>query len=140
MWDSPAGREPGASGWGGLVTTAGCYWAQPWGLGGVASTRFTAVPRLAVVPAAGVWRMTVPGSKLQLPLRVMVPVMRPALVRVPWAWLSFRPVTAGTVTTGGKSQNVMVTGGLVKLPAGGVVAMMVPLVAGPQPPPAVVTS
>src|ERR1041385_1085838 len=83
--------------------------------------------------------MTVPGGKSQLPDRVMVPVVRPALARVPWAWLSSRPVTAGTVTTGGKSPRVMVTGGPGEGPVGGVVAMMVPWAAGPQPPVAVVT-
>jgi hypothetical protein len=49
----------------------------------VASVRFTALPRLALVPATGVWRSTVPGGKLQFPLRVTVPVVSPALVRVP---------------------------------------------------------
>ena len=70
-------------------------------MGGVASVRFTAVPRRAVVFATVVWRMTVPGGKSQLPLRVTVPTVSPALVRVPWAWLSARPTTLGTVTTGG---------------------------------------
>src|SRR6185295_1398841 len=63
---SPAGRG-WPSGWGGLVPRGWCYWAQPWGLGGVASVRFTALPRLAVVPAVGLWRMTVPGGNEQLP-------------------------------------------------------------------------
>ena len=42
---------------------------------------------------------------------------RAGVAEVPWAWLSYRPVTLGTVTTGGKSQNVMVTGGAVNSPA-----------------------
>jgi len=42
--------------------------------------------RLRLVPAVGFWRMTVPGGKSQLPGRVMVPVLSPALARVHWAW------------------------------------------------------
>ena len=53
------------------------------GLGGVASVRLTLVPRLAVVPAVGVWRITVPGSKSQLPLKVIVPTVSPAPVLSP---------------------------------------------------------
>src|ERR1041384_3743745 len=113
----PDGGGPSGWGWSGGVGRD--YWAQPWGLGGVASVRLTAVPRLAVVPAAGLCRITVPGSKEQVPDKVMVPVVRPALARVPWAWSSFRPVTLGTVTTGGKSQNVMLTGGAVEVAAAG---------------------
>jgi hypothetical protein len=37
----------------------------------VASVRLTAVPRRALVPAAGFRRMTVPDGKAQFPLRVI---------------------------------------------------------------------
>ena len=74
------------SGWGGPVIAGRVLLGAAVGLGMVASVRFTAMPRLRLVPAVGFWRMTVLGGKSQLPDRVMVPVLSPALARVPWAW------------------------------------------------------
>src|SRR5579863_1797287 len=61
------------------------------------TVRFTAEPPATLVPAAGIWLMTLPAATVALVAAVTVPSVRPApvIAVVAAAWVS--PTTFGTL-------------------------------------------
>jgi hypothetical protein len=77
--------------------------------GPVETTRLTAVPTTACVPPAGLWLMTDPDVTVELDAVVMVPTVRPAVVKVVVATACAVPTTLGTVTCGGPVETTRLT-------------------------------
>src|SRR5205807_176148 len=90
-----------------LVADA-CVWPTTFGTAtGVGAgapletTRLTAEPFATLVPAAGLWLMTLPEATVLLDCCVTAPLVRPALVMALVAAACVWPTTFGTGTVGG---------------------------------------
>jgi hypothetical protein len=118
--------------WPGLETVTvevpGCRVKVPEAAGPVETTRFTAELGAALLPAGGVWLMTLPDGTLALAAVVTVPTVSPApvIAAVAAAWVS--PTTLGTVTIAGPVETTRFTAepDAALLPAGGVWLMTLP--------------
>jgi hypothetical protein len=94
-------------------------WVSPTTLGTVTcagpveTTRFTADPDAALLPAGGFWLMTLPAATVALDAVVTVPRVNPAAViaLVAAAWVS--PTTLGTVTCAAVTVTVCVPDALL---------------------------
>src|ERR1700731_2688910 len=77
--------------------------------GPVDTTRFTAEPRGAPVPAAGLSLITSPEGTVELDAVITVPTVRPAPVIAVVAADCESPTTLGTVTGAGPDDTVRLT-------------------------------
>src|SRR5207253_2701783 len=90
------------------LVAAACVWPTTFGTGTGAgggapleTTRLTATPLATLVPAAGLWLITLPGATVVLDCIVTAPTVRPALVMALVAAACIWPTTFGTSTVGG---------------------------------------
>src|SRR5205814_1980037 len=95
------------------VVAAGCVRLTTFGTatsgGPVDTTRFTALPVTACVPAVGLWLITDPAGTVVLDAVVTVPGTNPAPVIAVVAAGCVRPTTLGTATTGGPADTTRFT-------------------------------
>src|SRR5262249_25437355 len=73
------------------------------------TTRFTELPTVTWVAAAGVWLITEPAGTVVLVCCVIVPTTRPAFVIAVDAAVCVRPTTFGTATCGGPDDTTRFT-------------------------------
>src|SRR5215470_17583383 len=73
------------------------------------TTRFTELPTVTCVAAAGDWLITEPAATVVLDCCVTVPTMRPAFVIAVDAAVCVRPTTFGTATCGGPDETTRLT-------------------------------
>src|SRR5437588_11965802 len=90
------------------LVAAACVWPTTFGTGTgggggppVETTRLTAKPLATLVPAAGLWQITLPGATVVIDCIVTVPRVRPALMMALVAAACIWPTTFGTSTVGG---------------------------------------
>jgi len=84
---------------------------KPVGTAGpVETTRFTAEPDAAAVPASGLWLMTLPEATVLLVAVVTVPTVSPAPVIAVDAAACVSPTTLGTLTAAGPVETTRLTG------------------------------
>src|SRR5437016_12761481 len=90
------------------LAAAACVWPTTFGTAtGVGAgapletTRLTAEPFATLVPAAGLWLITLPEATVLLDCCVTAPLVRPALVMALAAAACVWPTTFGTATGAG---------------------------------------